>query len=165
MGIKKALMNTHPIIGDPIIVIIMVTFIPHTIFVMIFLAGVGEVGAVILYRNKGEGKEAIISIIDCRWVIIAFGVSFYVGSGYLFAVIGRILHTQQVSVWPSIQISVFSTYPAIPSIAWFALAAEHGLGEDAQVDAISIFMAVMATISAWVAGNTNLKKITDGLVI
>lgn len=39
---------THPIIGDPIIVIIMVTFITQTIFVMILLARVGKVGTVIL---------------------------------------------------------------------------------------------------------------------
>lgn len=38
----------HPIIWDPIIVIIMVTFITQTIFVMIFLARVGKVGTVIL---------------------------------------------------------------------------------------------------------------------
>lgn len=43
---------THPVIGDPIIVIIMVTFITHAIFVMIFLTRVGKVGAVILWRDK-----------------------------------------------------------------------------------------------------------------
>lgn len=38
----------HPIIWDPIIVIIMVTFITQAIFVIIFLARVGKVGTVIL---------------------------------------------------------------------------------------------------------------------
>lgn len=55
---------THPIIGDPIIVIILVTFITQTIFVMIFLSRVGEVGAVILQRNKGVVKDGIITIIE-----------------------------------------------------------------------------------------------------
>jgi len=42
----------------------------------------------------------------------------------------------QVSVGPSVQVTVLSANMAIPSIPWFALAAEHGLGEDAQVDAV-----------------------------
>lgn len=39
---------THPIIWDAIVVIIMITFITQAIFIMIFLARVGKVGAVIL---------------------------------------------------------------------------------------------------------------------
>lgn len=46
--LKKAVVVTHPIIGDPIIVIIVVTFITQAIFVVILLARVGEVGAIIL---------------------------------------------------------------------------------------------------------------------
>lgn len=60
----------------------------------------------------------------------------HVWSGYLLAVVGGILHTMQVSVGPSVQVTVLSANMAIPSIPWFALAAEHGLGEDAQVDAV-----------------------------
>lgn len=152
---------THPIIGDPIIVIIMVTFITQAIFVMIFLSRVGKDGAVILYRNKGVVKEAIITIIESRWVIMAFCISVHVGPGYLLAVVGGVLHTQQVSVGPSIQITVLSANMTIPSISWLALTAEHGLRVDAQVDAVCIFMAVMATILARVAGFANLKKITE----
>lgn len=54
---------THPIIGNSIIVIIMVTFIPKAIFVMVFLARVGKIGAVILQRNKSEVRKTIIIII------------------------------------------------------------------------------------------------------
>lgn len=110
-----------PIIGDPIIVIIMVTFITQTVFVMIFLARVGKAGAVIL-----------------------------------FAVIGGVLHTEQVSVGPSIQITVLSANTAISCISWLALTAEHGLREDAQVYAVCIFMAVVATVLARVTGFANL---------
>lgn len=48
MAKKETAAITHPIIGDPIIVIIVVTFITQAVFVIIFLAGVGKVGAVIL---------------------------------------------------------------------------------------------------------------------
>lgn len=77
---------------------------------------------------------------------------------YLFAVIGGVLHTEQVSVGPSIQITVLSANTAISCISWLALTAEHGLGEDAQVYAVCIFMAVVATILARVTGFANLKK-------
>lgn len=110
-----------PVIGDPIIVIIMVTFITQAIFVMVFLARVGKVGAVIL-----------------------------------LAVIGGVLHTHQVSVGPSIKVTVLSANTAIPGIAWPALTAEHGLGEDSQVNTVCIFMAVVATVLTGVAGNANL---------
>lgn len=79
---------THPIIGDPIIVIIMVTFITQAIFIMIFLARVGKVGAVILWRNKRAVKEAIITIRECRGVITALCVSVQVG-GWLPSCSGR----------------------------------------------------------------------------
>lgn len=88
-------------------------------------------------------------------------VFVHVGLGYLFAVIGGVLHTHQVCVGPSIQVSVLSTNPAIPSIPWPALTAEHGLGENAQVNAICIFMAVVATILARITGSANLKQITE----
>lgn len=107
-------------------------------------------------------KEAIITIIECRWVIMAFCNCVHVGSGYLLAVVGSILHTHQVSVGPSVQITVLSTNTSIPSIPWPAFTAEHGLGEDAQIDAVCIFIAVVATILTRVPGLANLKKITEG---
>lgn len=50
----------HPIIWDPIIVIIVVTFITQAIFVMIFLARVGKAGTIILLRQKRAVKGGII---------------------------------------------------------------------------------------------------------
>lgn len=149
---------THPIIGDPIIVIIMVTFITETILVMIFLARVGEVGAVILWRNKGSVKEAIISIMVWRSHNGLLYHSGYIWSGYLFAVVGSVGHTVQVSVGPSVQVSVLSADATVAGVAWLALAAEHGLGEDAQVDAVGIFVAVVAAVLARVAGFANLRE-------
>lgn len=43
----------HPIIWNPVIVIIRVTFITQAIFVMILLARVGKIGAVVLEKIKG----------------------------------------------------------------------------------------------------------------
>lgn len=85
-------------------------------------------------------------------------ISVHVGSGYLFAVVGSILHTEQVSIGPSVQIGVLSANMAIPSIPWLAFTSEHGFREDAQVDAVCIFIAVVATILARIAGCANLKR-------
>lgn len=49
LGIRVA----HPIIWNPVIVIIRVTFITQAIFVMILLARVGKIGAVVLEKIKG----------------------------------------------------------------------------------------------------------------
>ncbi len=92
---------------------------------------------------------------------MVFYISVHVGSGYLLAVVGGVLHTRQVSVGPSVQVSVLSTNAAISSVSWLALTAEHRLREDAQVDAVCIFMAVVATILARVTGFANLKKIIE----
>lgn len=107
-------------------------------------------------------KDAIITIMECRWVIMGFWNCVRVGSGYLLAVVCSILHTQKVSVGPSVQVAVFSTNTSIPGIPWLAFTAEHGLGEDPQVDAVCIFIAVVATILTRVTGFANLKKITRG---
>lgn len=80
------------------------------------------------------------------------------GCGYLLAVISGVFHTQQVIVGPSIQVTVLSTNASIPSIPWLALTAEHGLGEDSQVDTVCIFIAVVASVFAGVTRSTNLKK-------
>lgn len=55
MSVKTALgiRLAHPIIWNPVIVIIRVTFITQTIFVMILLARVGKIGAVVLEKIKG----------------------------------------------------------------------------------------------------------------
>lgn len=71
--------------------------------------------------------------------------------------VGGVLHAHQVGVWPSIEVSVLAANVSISSIAWSALAAEHRLGVDAQVDAVRVFMAVVAAILAGVAGFANLK--------
>lgn len=85
-------------------------------------------------------------------------VSVHVRSCYLLAVVRCILHTQQVGVGPSIEVGVFSANLTVPSVAWLALAAEHGLGEDAQVDAVCILIAVVATVFARVSRCANLKE-------
>ena len=78
-------------------------------------------------------------------------------SAYLLAVVCSVRHTQQLCVGPSIQVSVFSTDVAIASISWLALAAEHGIREDAQVDTVGIFIAVVAPVLARITRLTDLK--------
>lgn len=72
--------------------------------------------------------------------------------------VGGVLHAHQVGVWPSIEVSVLAANVPVPGVAWSALAAEHGLGVDAQVDAICVFMAVVAPVLAGVAGFANLRE-------
>lgn len=86
-------------------------------------------------------------------------MSVLLGSDYLLAVVSGVLYTYQVSVRPTIQISVFATNAAVPSISWLALTAVHRLRVDAQIDAVCISMAVMATILARVTRFANLKEI------
>lgn len=71
--------------------------------------------------------------------------------------VGGVLHAHQVGVWPSIEVSVLATNVSVSSVAWSALAPEHSLGVDAQIDAVCVFMAVVAAILAGVAGFANLK--------
>lgn len=77
---------------------------------------------------------------------------------YLFAVVGGVLHTNQVSVGPPIQICVLSTDMAIASIARLALAAVHGLGKVSEVVTAGVFVAVMASIEAGITGSAHLKS-------
>lgn len=42
----------HPVIWDPVVVIIMVAFITQAVFIVILLTGIGKVGAVILKGHK-----------------------------------------------------------------------------------------------------------------
>lgn len=50
----------HPIIWDPVVVIIVVAFITQAVFVVIFLPRVGKVGTVVLQMNKGAVKETVL---------------------------------------------------------------------------------------------------------
>lgn len=70
----------------------------------------------------------------------------YLVPSYLLAVVGGILNTQQVVVGPSVKITVLSTNMAVSCIPRSALTAEHRVTVDSQVNAICIFMAVMASI-------------------
>ena len=84
---------------------------------------------------------------------------------YLLAVVGSVLHTQQLCVGPSIQVSILSTDVAIASISWLALAAEHGIREDAQVHAVGIFIAVVAPVLARITRLADLKEKIEGFRI
>lgn len=103
-------------------------------------------------------SEAIITIIDWRLVIMAFSIYVHVRSGYLLAVVGGVLHTEEVSVGPSIQVAVLSADVAVPGVPWPALAAEHGIGEDAKVYASGVFVAVVAAVQTGVTGCAHLKE-------
>ena len=70
----------------------------------------------------------------------------------LFAVIGGILHTNQVCVRPSIQICVLSTDMAIASIARFALTTVHGISKVSEVVTAGVFVAVVASVEAGITG-------------
>lgn len=71
---------------------------------------------------------------------------------YLLAVVSSILHTNQVSIGPSIQICILATDMAVSSITGPALAAVHGICKVSKVVAAGIFVAVMASIKAGIAG-------------
>lgn len=103
-------------------------------------------------------KETVVTIIECSRIMVACFILVLVGPGYLLAVVGGILHAQQVSVGPSVQVTVFSANATVAGVSRLALAAKHGLGEDTQVDAVCIFVAVVATILAGIAGFANLGE-------
>lgn len=77
---------------------------------------------------------------------------------YLFAVIGGVLHANQISVGPSIQIGVLSADMAVASIAWLALAAVHLIGEVSEVVAAGVFVAVVASIQAGITWRAHLER-------
>lgn len=85
-------------------------------------------------------------------------MSYYFTNAYLFAVVGSILHTNQVSIGPSIQICVLSTDMAIASVARFALAAVHGISEVSEVVAAGVFVAVVASVEAGITGCAHLEN-------
>lgn len=75
----------------------------------------------------------------------------------LFAVVGGVLHADQVSVGPSVQVCVLSADVSVASVARFALAAEHGVGEMSQVVAACVFVAVVASVEAGITGRAHLQ--------
>lgn len=75
----------------------------------------------------------------------------------LFAVVGGVLHADQVSVGPSVQVRVLSADVSVASVARFALAAEHGVGEMSQVVAACVFVAVVASVEAGITGRAHLQ--------
>lgn len=75
---------------------------------------------------------------------------------YLLAVICGILHTDQVRVGPTVQVSVLAANVTVSSKSRLALAAEHGVGEVPQVVASGVLVAVVATVQTGVAWCANL---------
>lgn len=72
--------------------------------------------------------------------------------------VGGVLHAHQVGVRPAVEVGVLAANVTVPGVAWSALAAEHGLGVDAQVDAVCVFVAVVAAVLAGVAGLASLEE-------
>lgn len=84
--------------------------------------------------------------------------------------VSSIGNTNQVLIWPSIQVSIFSTDDAIASIAWFTFTAIHGVTKVAKVIAFGILVAVMCSICAWIAWLADLEdhtgiKPTENIVL
>lgn len=71
--------------------------------------------------------------------------------------VSSIGNTNQVLIWPSIQISIFSTDYAIASIAWLTFTAIHGVTKVAKVIAFGILVAVMCSICAWITWLADLE--------
>lgn len=80
---------------------------------------------------------------------------------YLLAVVGGILDTQQVVVGPSVKVTVLSTNVTVSCIPRSALTAEHGLTVDPQVNAVCIFMAVVASILTRITWFAHLEGIHE----
>lgn len=70
-------------------------------------------------------------------------------------------NTNEVLIWPSIQVSIFSADYAIASIAWFTFTAIHGVTEVAKVIAFGILVAVMCSICAWITWLADLGDHTE----
>ena len=70
-------------------------------------------------------------------------------------------NTNKVLIWPSIQVSIFSTDYAVASIAWFTFTAIHGVTEVAKVIAFGILVAVMCSICAWITWLADLEDHTE----
>lgn len=79
-------------------------------------------------------------------------------ASYLFAVVGGILHTDQVSVGPPIQIGVLATDVSVACVAGLALTAVHGIGEMSQVVTTGIFVAVVASVETGITRRAHLES-------
>lgn len=75
--------------------------------------------------------------------------------------VSSIGNTNQVLIWPSIQVSIFSTDYAIASITWFTFTAIHGVTKVAKVIAFGILVAVMCSICAWITWLADLEDHTE----
>lgn len=104
----------------------------------------------------------MVTSLDLSNSKVHFTVRHYMaigGSGnYLLAVVGGVCNTQKVTVRPAIQVSVLPTDVPIASIARLALTAVHGVREDAQVDAVGMFVAVVSPVLARVTWHTHLAR-------
>ena len=81
----------------------------------------------------------------------------------LLAVVGGVLHAEQVLVGPPVQVRVLPADVAVAGVARLALAAEHGVGEDAQVDAVGVLVAVVAAVQTRVARRADLEHVKQTL--
>ena len=84
--------------------------------------------------------------------------TWWVVEANLLAVVGGVLHTEQVLVGPAVQVRVLPADVTVAGVARLALAAEHGVGEDAQVDAVGFLVAVVAAVRARVARRAHLER-------
>lgn len=75
--------------------------------------------------------------------------------------VGGVLHTHQVVIGPAVQVAVLSTNMTISCVPRFALTAEHGLAVDAQVNAVCVFVAVVAAILTRITGLANLEGVHE----
>lgn len=72
--------------------------------------------------------------------------------------VGGILHANQVSVGPPIQICVFATDVSVACVAGLTLTAVHGIGKMSQVVAAGIFVAVVASIETGITRCAHLEN-------
>ncbi|KAI1237810.1 hypothetical protein IHE44_0013897 [Lamprotornis superbus] len=71
-------------------------------------------------------------------------------------VVSSIGNTNQVLIWPSIQVSIFSTDDAIASIAWFTFTAIHGVTKVAKIiNNLQMFMG------KWILTNWTVLFVAD----
>jgi len=76
-------------------------------------------------------------------------------------VVSGIGNPDQVLIWPSNQVSIFSTDYAIASIAWFTFTTIHWVTEVAKVIAFGILVAIMCSIRAWITWLADLEDHTE----
>lgn len=80
---------------------------------------------------------------------------------YLLAVVGGVLHTDQVWIGPAIEIRVLSTDMAVASIARLAFTTVHGIGEVSKVVTACIFIALVASVEAGITRSADLLNKSD----